>query len=192
MIRMLCLAASVAVMCTTRLSAAIIITDPGDASIATGIKDLNIMGTVFDVDFTRALESFDTIFGLGNPPTTMVPFFYDDPAGAAAAADAIGAKLEGNPSIEAIGDVALFSSHVDVPFYCPTTCLVPIFAESYGVTSHDRTSSSVLRDFAIYGYPIFTVSPVPEASSFATCLVGLSVLFGYGAVRPRRSSPEKG
>jgi len=94
----------------TATAGPVISTLAGDATVATGITGLVIPGApgvVYDVDFSSGVgESFDAIFGVGDPPSVMAPTFYDNQGGAEEMRDAIISALAGDPGVATVGNGA--------------------------------------------------------------------------------------
>ena len=186
------LAAAVVGVFNQPLSGAIIILDPVDSSIANGVEDLMVGGMLFDVDFTQALMTFDTIFGAGDPPP-LLPTFYNDPVGAAAAADAIEALFTSNQI--RVGTAANPSTLVDVPFRDPSSPLSMFLSEVTVTTAAGgigaRRQDTVSRTQFDVAIALFTkVTPgtgpvVPEPASVLVWL-GLACAVGVGTHLQRR------
>ena len=191
----------------TATAAPIISTLPGDPTTATGITGLEIPGmpgVVYDVDFTRAAEAFNAIFGVGDPPEGFVPLFYDDPSGAAAMAIAIGEALGGSVAVSGVGDEDGSSGFFDVPYRFPGTgggwpnpeVMISTWT---GVLEGDADlpggylfEDGFDRTTEETGFGIFTIQPpappavVPEPSSVTLALMGAVGLLGYGWRRKRK------
>jgi hypothetical protein len=160
--------------------AAVVILDPIDRNVANGISGLEVDGVLLDVDFTRAGESFNTIFGTGDPPG-VVPYFYNDRDGAEAARDAIGRVLSTSP-VQFAGDAAFFVPSVQVPFRAPDPTYNPELTfglQFYPLTSGIVGTSFISRDASVLAIALFTARPaaaVPEVGGAATWMVGIWVV----------------
>ena len=84
------------------------------SSCATGITDLEVMGMLFDVMFSQL--SFNDLFA------STDPYFWGDPVGAAAAAEAIAATL--NDSV--IGVAGYVHSYIYIPYDTDNTSSNPL------------------------------------------------------------------
>ena len=85
------------VLAMQAVATAAVITRPfGTLGVVTGITDLNVDGTLYDVSFVilsnGVSPTFNNVFGVGEPPPT-VPAFYNNRVGAQRAADAIVAAI---------------------------------------------------------------------------------------------------
>ena len=91
---------------------AAILTTVGGGYSATGITGLVVGDNVYDVTFSR-YNSFDGLFGVGDPPDRL-PTFYNDPAGATAAQAAIVAALNSAPIVPI--EAGFISPSIVIPY----------------------------------------------------------------------------
>ena len=173
---------------------AILIGDPSDPTVMLNrIEGLTVLGVTYNVDFTRVGETFNDIFGAGDPPATLVPTFYNDAAGAEAAEAAILAAIVGS-SFRVVGDGGAFGRFIDVPSRnvgSPTFSFAAhtlLFSIGPGGSWLDASDDQFSRFSSDVGIPIFTrvdAPVVPEPSTvFAWCLV--AAVFGGGCWVRRR------
>jgi len=174
---------------TGTASASFIVSDPGDSSVANGIRDLDIGGVFYDVDFTQSRGIFDLVFGAGDPPSGIVPTFYYDQAAAEAAATAIANAFIANGTFDMVGVASLQAWEVQVPYrYGGNPLNIIDNASWYINTSTAALHSDIFNRSSTppsyAGWATFTRVAVPEPGTLA--LFGLGLL-GMGLARRKRA-----
>ena len=160
-------------------TAAIIIEDPNDSAIVNRIEGLDINGMLFDVDFTRAGESFDDIYGTGDPPNRLTPYFYYDPIGAIDATVAIISSMR-SAAKEMVGTDANPAVFGHVPYLNTITSdtlvnTIRVYDIHASVFNGEELHRNARPD--AFGWATFTKQPtaaVPEVSGFGTWLMALA------------------
>jgi len=181
----------------TATAGPVISTLAGDATVATGITGLEIPGApgvVYDVDFSSgAGESFNAIFGLGDPPSGMVPTFWDNQPGAEAMRDEIVLAINAGapPGVARFGNIGVQSNVFFVPYNGSFVEPGAVAFQFHGlIGSGGGWFNSAQRDTGNnnYAWAVFSTQSavVPEPSSVTLALMGALGLLGYGWRRKRK------
>jgi len=197
MLRNLSLAIAVALVSFSAApaSAAIIVFDAGNSSVINGVTGLDVGGTLYDVDFTRAREIFNDIFGAGDPPSGSVPIFWTDTAGASALRTALQSLFDAERPSGAdwsIGDAALSAFEYQIPTRNASDPLGSVLNYSgnpdvVGGSFHNDVISRTAVPPSWAGWAIVTRSnsEVPEPASVTLLGMGVAGLCGFGWRRKR-------
>jgi hypothetical protein len=173
---------------TGRLHAAPIIEFFGATTLVTGIQDLDIDGTLYDVVFVEG--KYSDVY-----PSPVLPTFFGDSAGAISAANAISDTLTGTTATFFYRTVAV-SAFLHVPFSLPDDTCCGVVGDPGVFPSVDPDGNHLFsldwgqpNSTQVFLWPNFTlVSPtqVPEPSSLL--LFGLSLGVSGLVVRQKRSA----
>jgi hypothetical protein len=153
-IGMLLSTAMVALLGVCSVQAQTVIVDPGGTN-ATAIRNLDVDGMLFDVDFV--FGDAETVYG-GRPPT----FDFNSGADAIAAVDAATAALNGVPTVETVGQ-SIESAFFNVGYEWDVP-IVAFVGSSYDqdTDTWSNTGSDFINDGSESSYAVFTeVSVAP-------------------------------
>jgi hypothetical protein len=187
--------AVVLLVSSEQAQAGIIVFDPGNSSVINRVTGLDVGGTLYDVDFTRAREIFNNVFGAGDPPSGMVPYFWTNPAGAAALRQALANLFDAERPGGAdwsVGDAALSAWEYQIPTREPGSPLLSVFnysgnPDSIGGGFHNDVLNRASSPPDYAGWAVVTLSSeVPEPGSLT--LLGLGTVGLVGFARRRRQS----
>jgi hypothetical protein len=160
---------------THQLEAAPIINFFGATTLVTGIEDLDIEGTLYDVVFVEG--KYSEVY-----PLPVLPTFFGDAVGAVNAADAISDALTGTTATFFYRTVAV-SAFLHVPFSLPDDTCCGVVGDPGVFPSVDPDGMHLFsldwgqpNSTQVFLWPNFTLVPptqVPEPSSLL--LFGLSL-----------------
>lgn len=180
---------------------AMIITDPGDSTIASRITGLTIgsmPGMSFDVDFTQFGQSFNDIWGPETPPSTL-PVFYNSLDDSLALRDAIIQELNTAPAITMVGTAGNMTSVVFLPVR--VDLVQPLLTDPsvevghvpgiYNTSSNTWVPNSPFFDArgSLYDWTVVSktsTQPVPEPGALSLLGIGAGVLGLVGWRRRRK------
>jgi hypothetical protein len=136
---------------------------PGSGTCVTGILNLDVLGTIYDVEIV--VDTGANVFGSPTTPSP-VPTFWGDQAGAAAAVTAIVNALNSEGGIAGATGVAGSRYWIDIPWGTAYSNLAVEFANGTGASwFYEGTGACGFNvGCSAEGWALFTpVVPVPAA-----------------------------